>query len=109
MSATSNPLATTSIILGTVTFGGGAIGFARTGSVPSIAAGSLVGILYGVGGYRTAINASYGVELSFLASAILGFSSIPRAIRGRKPVPIVLSIISLFGLYTFGKALRDAA
>ncbi|KAM0251937.1 hypothetical protein ACHAQJ_007910 [Trichoderma viride] len=107
MAATSSPLATTSLILGTVTFGGGAIGFAKTGSVPSIAAGSLVGILYGLGGYRIATGATYGVGLSLLASAVLGASSIPRAIRGRKPVPIVLSLISAFGLFTFGTALRE--
>ncbi len=48
----------------------------------------------------------YGVELSLLASAILGGSAIPRAIRLRKPVPIVLSVLALFGLITFGDAFR---
>jgi len=49
---------------------------------------------------------AYGVELSLLASAILGGSAIPRAIRLRKPVPIVLSVLALFGLFTFGNAFR---
>jgi uncharacterized membrane protein (UPF0136 family) len=48
----------------------------------------------------------YGVELSLLASAVLGGSSIPRAIRLQKPVPILLSVLSVFGLITFGDAFR---
>jgi uncharacterized membrane protein (UPF0136 family) len=46
------------------------------------------------------------VELSLLASVILGGSSIPRAIRLQKPVPIALSVIALYGLFTFGSAFR---
>lgn len=46
----------------------------------------------------------YGVELSLLASVILGGSSIPRAIRLGKPVPILLSVLSTFGFLTFGNA-----
>ncbi|KAI1172455.1 transmembrane proteins 14C-domain-containing protein [Nemania sp. FL0916] len=93
-------------ILGALTAGGGTMGYVRTGSVPSIAAGVTVGLLYGLGGYRVQTRQPYGVELALLASVILGGSSIPRAIRLRKPVPVALSLISLFGLYTFGKAFR---
>ncbi|GAP83540.2 putative upf0136 domain protein [Rosellinia necatrix] len=60
----------------------------------------------GFGGYRVQTRQSYGVELALLASIVLGGSSIPRAIRLRKPVPVVLSLISVFGLYTFGNAFR---
>jgi uncharacterized membrane protein (UPF0136 family) len=60
----------------------------------------------GLGGYRQQTRQPYGVELALLASIILGGSSIPRAIRLRKPVPTVLSLISVFGLYTFGNAFR---
>ncbi|KAI0539661.1 transmembrane proteins 14C-domain-containing protein [Xylaria digitata] len=93
-------------VLGALTAGGGSIGYARTGSVPSIAAGVTVGLLYGLGGYRLQNRQPYGVELALLASVVLGGSSIPRAIRLQKPVPTVLSLISLFGLYTFGNAFR---
>ncbi|KAI0107494.1 transmembrane proteins 14C-domain-containing protein [Nemania sp. FL0031] len=93
-------------ILGALTAGGGTMGYVRTGSVPSIAAGVTVGLLYGLGGYRMQTRQPYGVELALLASIILGGSSIPRAIRLRKPVPTVLSLISVFGLYTFGNAFR---
>lgn len=62
----------------------------------------------GLGGYRIQNRQPYGVELSLLASIVLGGSSIPRAIRLRKPVPIVLSILSAFGLFTFGNAVRQS-
>jgi uncharacterized membrane protein (UPF0136 family) len=38
---------------------------------------------------------------------ILGGSSIPRAIRLQKPVPIMLSVLSTFGMLTFGSAWRN--
>ncbi|KAM5351710.1 hypothetical protein ACJ41O_004433 [Fusarium nematophilum] len=96
-------------ILGAVTAAGGIMGYARTRSTPSIIAGCAVGLLYGLGGYRIQNEQPYGVELGLLASIVLGGSAFPRAIRLRKPVPILLSIISAFGLVTFGTALRRKA
>ncbi|KAL3964190.1 hypothetical protein ACCO45_001194 [Purpureocillium lilacinum] len=90
-----------------LTAGGGIMGYVRTRSVPSLVAGSAVGILYGIGGYRLQNREPYGIELSLLASIILGGSAIPRAIRLRKPVPILLSVLSAFGLFTFGSAYRQ--
>lgn len=63
-----------------------------------------MGDVDGLGGYRIQNRQSYGVELSLLASIVLGGSAIPRAIRLRKPVPVLLSVLSAFGLVTFGKA-----
>jgi uncharacterized membrane protein (UPF0136 family) len=62
-----------------------------------------------LGGYRIQNEQPYGVELGLLASAILGGSAFPRALRLRKPVPILLSVISAFGLFTYGSALRRKA
>ncbi|KAH6898341.1 hypothetical protein B0T10DRAFT_105135 [Thelonectria olida] len=59
-----------------------------------------------LGGYRIQNRQPYGIELCLLASVVLAGSAFPRAIRLRKPVPIVLSIISSIGLYTFGTAMR---
>jgi len=91
-------------ILAALTAGGGITGYVRTGSVPSIAAGCTVGALYGLGGMRIANRQPYGVELGLLASVILAGSSIPRAIRSQKPLPIGLSLLATFGLYSFGMA-----
>ncbi|KAH8814998.1 transmembrane proteins 14C-domain-containing protein [Xylogone sp. PMI_703] len=99
-------LETSAFILGLLTSGGGIMGYARTGSVPSIAAGVTVGALYLLGGYRIQNRQPYGVELALLASVVLAGSSIPRAIRLQKPIPTGLSILALYGLYTFGNAYR---
>ncbi|KAJ0121389.1 hypothetical protein N8I77_004337 [Diaporthe amygdali] len=94
-----------SYILGALTASGGIMGYARTKSLPSIIAGCTVGLLYGLGGYRTQNHEPYGVELSLLASIILGGSSIPRAIRLQKPVPVALSILATIGALIFGNGL----
>ena len=59
-----------------------------------------------LGGYRVQNRQPFGLELCLIASVVLGGSSIPRALRSMKPVPLVLSVISLFGLFTFGNAYR---
>lgn len=48
----------------------------------------------------------YGIELALAASILLAGSSIPRAIRSQKPLPTGLSVLALFGLYTFGNLYR---
>ena len=63
---------------------------------------------YALGGYRIRARQPYGVELALLASVVLAGSSVPRAIRLQKPLPIGLSALALFGLYTFGSAWRAA-
>ncbi|KAG7293045.1 hypothetical protein NEMBOFW57_003091 [Staphylotrichum longicolle] len=95
-------------VLAALTAAGGTIGYVRTKSKPSLIAGTAVGLLYGLGGYRIWNNEPYGVELGLLASVVLGGSAFPRAIRLRKPVPIALSVIAAYGLFTFGDAFRRA-
>lgn len=86
---------------------GGIIGYARTGSIPSIAAGLSVGALYLLSFFRLRNNQPYAEEIGLLASTVLAGSSVPRALRLRKPVPIALSVIATYGLVIFGLAFRD--
>ena len=87
---------------------GGAIGYARTGSIPSIAAGLSVGVLYLLSFVRLRAGQSYGEELGLLASTVLSGSSIPRAIKtGGKPVPLGLSLLATYGIVVFGLAFRE--
>ncbi len=62
----------------------------------------------GLGGYRIQNRQPYGIELSLLASVVLGGASIPRALRLKKPVPILLSVLSTFGAITFGSAYKNS-
>jgi len=98
---------TPAYILGALTAGGGTFGYIKTGSVPSIAAGVTVGALYLIGGYRIQNRQSYGVELALLASIILAGSSVPRALKSQKPLPTGLSLLALYGLYTYGNVYRQ--
>lgn len=103
------PLPTNSALaLSILTSLGGAIGYARTGSIPSIAAGVSVGALYLFSFARLRAGQSYGEELGLVASTVLGGSSIPRAIKtGGKPVPLGLSVLATYGIFVFGLAFRD--
>ncbi|KAI6716886.1 hypothetical protein JHW43_000619, partial [Diplocarpon mali] len=97
---------TPAFVLGALTAGGGTFGYFKTGSIPSVAAGITVGALYLLGGHRIQSKQSYGVELALLASIVLAGSSIPRAIRSQKPLPSGLSLLALYGLYTYGNAYK---
>lgn len=66
-----------------------------------------MGALYALGGYRISQRQPYGVELALLASVVLAGSSIPRAIKTQKGLPIGLSLLAGFGLWTFGTAMSE--
>lgn len=95
------------MILSVLVSAGGVAGYARTRSVPSIAAGLSVGALYGLSFYRFSTGQGYGEELALAASVVLGGASIPRAIKtGGKRVPVGLSILATYGLIVFGAAFQ---
>ena len=48
----------------------------------------------------------YGPHIALLASIVLAGSSVPRALKTQKPLPIGLSALALLGLYTFGTTLN---
>lgn len=72
--------------------------------MPSLIAGCGVGSLYLAGALlmRNYPEPSYGNEVALLASVVLAGSSIPRAIRGGKPLPVGLSVMAVFGCVLFG-------
>ena len=44
----------------------------------------------------------YGLEMALMASVLLAGSSMPRAIKTQKPLPMGLSVLAAYGLYRFG-------
>ncbi|KAI5307015.1 hypothetical protein KEM56_005597 [Ascosphaera pollenicola] len=95
------------LLLSLLVSGGGIMGYARTRSVPSIAAGLSVGALYGLSAYRFYTGQAYGEETALAASVVLAGASIPRAIKtGGKPVPVGLSVLATYGLIVFGSAFQ---
>ena len=67
---------------------------------------NLITFQYGLGGLRLRNRQPYGAELALLASVILAGSSVPRALKTQKPLPIGLSIVAAVGLWRFGTVLR---
>lgn len=99
---------TSAYLLAVLTAGGGWYGYIKTGSIPSVSAGALIGFLYLTAGYQIQARLPYGVPQALLASVVLAGASIPRAIKTQKPTPIGLSALALYGLYTFSSSYRSA-
>ncbi|RKF60541.1 TMEM14 protein-like protein [Erysiphe neolycopersici] len=99
---------TPAYILGFLTASGGLYGYVKTGSIPSVTAGVLIGLLYLSAGYQIQTRQPYAVPQALLASVILAGASIPRAIKTHKSTPIGLSALALYGLYTFSSSYRSA-
>ena len=51
----------------------------------------------------------YGQEIGVLASGILGAGAIPRVLKtgGKKPVPLALLALSIYGTVVFGLAVKE--
>ncbi|KKZ60089.1 hypothetical protein EMCG_00780, partial [[Emmonsia] crescens] len=62
--------------------------------------------IYALSYFRLQSQLPFGEELSLIASTVLAGSSIPRALKTRKPVPIGLSLLATYGLIVFGLAYK---
>ncbi|RKF74166.1 hypothetical protein GcM1_241152 [Golovinomyces cichoracearum] len=91
-------------VLGALTAGGGTWGYIKTGSIPSISFGMLIGTIYLTSGYQIQNRNPHAHYIALFASFLLAGASIPRAIKTRKYMPAGLSLLALYGLYTFGTA-----
>ncbi|KAI8913984.1 transmembrane proteins 14C-domain-containing protein [Powellomyces hirtus] len=82
---------------------GGVMGYTRTKSRPSLFAGLAFGALYSLSGYLIQTNGEYGVELATATSTLLLAAMAPRALRTRKPIPIMLATLGTIGAGFYGK------
>ncbi|SCU96611.1 LAFA_0G07184g1_1 [Lachancea sp. 'fantastica'] len=88
---------------------GGAMGFARKGSKPSLLAGLAFGGIYGYAGYLLSKNADGGLEIALGASSLMLVTGIARGIpsRFRKPVPLVLTVLGGLGTAYYAKKYKE--
>lgn len=88
---------------------GGAIGYLRKGSVPSLVAGATLGVLYGYAGYLLKNNADWGLELALGCSSTLLVAGFSRAIptHFRKPVPLVLVVLGGISTAYYAKKYKE--
>ncbi|KZT59485.1 hypothetical protein CALCODRAFT_450127 [Calocera cornea HHB12733] len=84
---------------------GGVTGYIRSQSVPSLIAGSGVGVIYSWSGYQIRSGGDYGYEGALAASVILFGASAPRAAKG--PIPLSLTIASALAGAYYAKQVYD--
>ena len=87
------------IIFGALTITGGIIGYVKAGSLPSIIAGSITGVLLLIAGSFLPIHRAVGLATGFVISLLLAAQFVPKFIRTGKAMPAgMMSILSVIGL-----------
>ncbi|KAJ2158992.1 hypothetical protein GGF46_003360 [Coemansia sp. RSA 552] len=82
---------------------GGAIGFAKGRSVPSLVAGVGIGAVYAYAGWKIQKNEYRGYDVALLASSLLLFAMGPKAFRTRSIVPVTMTTMGTAATAYYGK------
>ena len=87
------------LVFGALTILGGIIGYVKAGSLPSIIAGTITGILLLVAGWILPNNRTLGIAIAFIVSLLLAVQFVPKLIRTAKMMPAgLMSILSVIGI-----------
>jgi uncharacterized membrane protein (UPF0136 family) len=87
------------IVFGLLTIAGGIIGYVKAGSLPSIIAGALAGILLLIAAFLLPENQLWGLGLALFTSLLLAAQFVPKFIRTGKVMPAgMMSILSVVGI-----------
>jgi uncharacterized membrane protein (UPF0136 family) len=87
------------IVFGILTIAGGVIGYVKAGSMPSIIAGSISGILLLVAAFLLPDHRLAGLAIGLIVSLLLAGQFIPKFIRTGKVMPAgMMSILSAIGI-----------
>jgi uncharacterized membrane protein (UPF0136 family) len=87
------------IVFGILTIAGGVIGYVKAGSVPSIIAGAIAGILLLAAAFLLPDYRVVGLALGLVTSLLLAGQFIPKFIRTGKVMPAgMMSILSVIGI-----------
>ena len=87
------------IIFGALTIIGGIIGYGRSGSLPSISAGSITGVLLLIAGWLLPEHRVVGLATAFIVSLLLAAWSVRKFIETGKAMPAgMMSILSVIGI-----------
>ncbi|HZS16761.1 MAG TPA: TMEM14 family protein [Candidatus Udaeobacter sp.] len=87
------------IVFGVLTIAGGIIGYVKAGSVASVIAGSITGILLLVGAFLLPEHRAIGLPTVFIISLLLLAQFAPKFIRTGTVMPAgIMAILSVIGL-----------
>jgi uncharacterized membrane protein (UPF0136 family) len=87
------------IVFGILTIAGGVIGYVKAGSMPSIIAGSISGILLLVAAFLLPDHRVAGLAIGLIISLLLAGQFIPKLIRTGNAMPAgMMSILSVIGI-----------
>jgi len=87
------------IVFGVLTIAGGIVGYVKAGSVASILAGSISGVLLVLGGFLLPEHRVVGLTLSVVVSLLLALQFIPKFFRTGKLMPAgVMALLSLIAI-----------
>jgi uncharacterized membrane protein (UPF0136 family) len=87
------------LVFGALTIVGGVIGYVKAGSLPSIIAGSITGVLLLVAGALLPEHRAAGLATAFVVSLLLAAQFVPKFIRTGRAMPAgMMSILSVIGI-----------
>ncbi len=87
------------IVFGVLTIAGGIIGYVKAGSLPSVIAGSITGVLLLIAGLLLPEHRAAGLATAFVISLLLAAQFVPKFTRTGKAMPAgMMSILSVIGL-----------
>lgn len=87
------------IIFGLLTIVGGIIGYATKGSMPSIIAGSITGVLLLLSAFLLPDHLIAGLAVALLVSLLLAGQFVPKFVQTGKAMPAgMMSILSVIGI-----------
>ena len=87
------------LIFGALTIVGGIIGYVKAGSLPSIIAGAITGVLLLIACALLPEHRAAGLATAFVISLLLAAQFVPKFIRTAKVMPAgLMSILSVIGL-----------
>jgi uncharacterized membrane protein (UPF0136 family) len=87
------------LVFGVLTIAGGVVGYVKAGSIASIIAGSITGVLLLVAAFLLPEHRAIGLATAFIISLLLAAQFAPKFIRTGRVMPAgMMSILSVIGV-----------
>jgi uncharacterized membrane protein (UPF0136 family) len=87
------------IVFGALTIVGGIVGYVKAGSVASIIAGSITGVLLLIAAFLLPGHRTIGLATAFVVSLLLAAQFVPKFLRTGRVMPAgMMSVLSVIGI-----------